>query len=298
MKKQLLAVLLCGTLLTGCSMSAASQPNHAGTSGSANAYTTVQQIDLDDFVFGGCASLSLAGNLAAAKAGNTSYEGARDQTAFTGSSEAAWQRLIDGKLDVALVYAPSEETKEELEKQGISLAQVGTDALVFLAGSSSEEDTPLDWTQQDILTAYQNEQSDWTGYAAAAGSDSRTMFAAVFGFDALGVTILSGKDSLTAACPHTEGTVCYDTWISLLQNGKPEDTNLIAVDGALPGDTANEGDAYPFTVPYYVAVRPGLEQNAPAMLFYRWLSSDTGRTWLLEAILPPEMESNEMSQSS
>ncbi len=303
MKKQLLAVLLCGALLTGCGTAAVPQQTGSGASGSAPEQPVVERVDPDDFSFGGCASLSLAGNLAAAKAGDTSYEAAHDKAAFAGNSEEAWQRLLDGELDVVLAYAPSAEMQKKLEEQGISLVEVGTDALVFLAGSSPEEDTSLDWTKQDLFTVYQKDNtSGWTGYAAAAGSDSRRIFTAVFGSDAPGVTMQSGEDTLTAACPHTTGTVCYTTWLSLLRNGKPNDTSIIAVDGMLPGDTAEEGKSYPLTVSYYLAVRPGLEQNDPAMLFYRWLGSDAGRTWLAEAVLPPAAEetgeSDDMSQAS
>lgn len=303
MKKQLLAVMLCGALLTGCGTATVPQQNGSGVSGSAVEQPTVRRVDLDDFAFGGCEALSLAGNLAAAKAGDTSYEGAQDKTAFAGNSEAAWQRLLDGKLDVVLAYKPSIETQNKLEEQGISLVEVGTDALVFLAGSSPEEDTRLDWTKQDILTAYQQENaSGWTGYAAAAGSDSRRMFAALFDSDVTGVTMQSGEDTLTAACPHTTGTVCYTTWLSLLQNGKPENTQIVSIDGILPGDIAEDGTAYPLTVSCYLAVRPGLEQNDPAMLFYRWLGSDAGCTWLAEAVLPPAAEetgeSDDMAQAS
>lgn len=303
MKKQLLAVMLCGALLTGCGATAVPQQNGSSASGSALEQPTVRRVDLDDISFGGCASLSLAGNLAAAKAGDTSYEAASDKTAFAGSSEAAWQRLLDGKLDAVLAYAPSADTAKKLEEQGISLVEVGTDALVFLAGSSPEDDMILDWTKQDILAAYQQDSaSGWTGYAAAAGSDSRRMFAAVFGSDATGVTMQSGADTLTAACSHTTGTVCYTTWLSLLQNGKPDDTRMIAVDGMLPGDTAEDGTSYPLTVPYYLAVRPGLEAEEPVMLFYRWLGSDAGREWLASAAVPPAAEeigeSDDMTQAS
>lgn len=303
MKKQLLTVMLCGALLTGCDTASVPHTNGSGTSaGSFVEQPTVARVDLDDFIIGGCTSLSLAGNLAAAKAGDTSYETACDKTAFSGNSEAAWQNLLDGKLDVVFAYVPSAEIKQKLDEQGISLIEVGTDALVFLAGTNPKAyQTPV-WTKQNILAAYEKDNtSAWIGYAAASGSDSRELFATVFGTDASGVTIQSGEDTLTAACPHTAGTLCYTTWLSLLQNGKPDNTKIADIDGILPTET-QKGISYPFTVSYYVAVRSDLENNDPAMLFYRWISSDAGQEWLSEATVLQTAEetdeSNDMTQAS
>lgn len=301
MKKQLLTVMLCGALLTGCST--ASAPNTNGSGTSADNFveqSAVAKVDLDDFTIGGCTALSLAGNLAAAKAGDTSYQTACDKTAFCGNSEAAWHNLLDGKLDVVFAYAPSDETKQKLDEQGISLIEVGTDALVFLAGTNPEADQTPIWTKQNLFAAYEKDNaSAWTGYAAASGSDSRQLFAAVFGTDASGVTIQSGEDTLTAACPHTAGTLCYTTWLSLLQNGKPNHTEIVGIDGILPTETQ---EGYPFTVSYYAAVRSDLENNDPAMLFYRWIGSDAGQKWLSEVIVPQTAEgtneSDPMTQAS
>ncbi|MCD8357135.1 MAG: hypothetical protein LUE11_11290 [Clostridia bacterium] len=313
MKKQLLAVMLCSALLTGCGTAAVPVEKGSGIVGSAEERPVVHQIDLDDFTFGGSASLALAGNLAAAKAGDVSYETASDKTEFTGSSEEAWQCLLDGKLDVALAYAPSAETATQLKEQGIEWLEIGTDALVFLAGSSPENETVLDLTKEDILAAYQENGSEsWIGYASAPNSDSRRIFATIFGQECTGVTVKSGEDTLTAACPHTEGTLCYATYLSLVKNGKPENTQMIAVDGILPNSTVVSAsdenisdrtetaeEQYPLQVPYYIAVRPDMEADHPAMQFYRWLASDEGKAWLADAVVPVvQEEQTDMPEAS
>lgn len=301
MKKQLLVGILCSVMLTGCGASSpAVQPNGSAATGSAEMVSVVNRIDLDDFTFGGCASLALAGNLAAAKAGDTDYETAADETKFTGTSELAWQRLLDGTLDVVLAYEPDEETKEQLEEQGIEWLEAGTDALVFLAGTGTQSEAVFDLTKEDILKAYQNDGSaDRVGYAAAPASVERDMFSSIFGVDAAGAVITVGEDTLTAACPHTEGTLCYVTYLSLLENGKPEHTQVVAVNGILPNCSMEAEQAYPLQVPYYIAVRNGLDADDPAMLFTRWLSSETGRKWLEQAAVPsfPE-EENGMTEAS
>lgn len=312
MKKQLLAVMLCGILLTGCGTAAVPQDESVGAAGSAAERSVVHRIDLDDFIFGGCTSLALAGNLAAAKAGDISYETASDKTKFAGNSENAWQGLLNGKLDVVLAYEPGAETAAQLKEQGIEWLEIGTDALVFLAGSSPENDTVLDLTKEDILAAYQeNGSGSWIGYASAPNSDSRALFTEIFGQDCAGVTVKSGEDTLTAACPHTEGSLCYTTYLSLLKNGKPENTQIIAMDGILPNNPTvsapdenasggkTEVKQYPLQVPYYIAVRPDLKADDPTMQFYRWLASDEGKAWLADAAVPAvPKEDNEMEEAS
>lgn len=290
MKKQLLAAALCSVmLLTGCGAAPAVQPdNGSAPEDGTEPVSVVQRMDLDTMAFGGCASLTLAGNLAAAKAADTDYETAADQTYFSGTSEQAWQRLLSGTLDVVLAYEPDAETKKQLEAEGIEWIEVGRDALVFLSGAN----TQMDMTKEDILAAYQNGGSDTcTGYASAPGSEERDMFTAVFGTDDAGVTVQSGEDTLTAACPHTEGTICYTTYLSLLQNGKPQNTQVVAVDGILPNVREEEEQVYPLQVPYYIAVRSGTDENDPAMLLMQWLSSESGKAWLaqnVELALPEE----------
>lgn len=288
---KLLAVVLCGTLLAGCgtaapegSGSAVEQPEETGLA--------VHEIAASEFAaFGGCASLELPGRMAAAAATSSTYDATAAFTSFSGSSEQAWQKLLDGELEVVLAYEPSAEQKKQLEEQGIVLQPVGTDALVFLAGSDPEQDTAVDLSQQDILRAYQaGESAAWKGYAAASGSDSRTLFADLLGTDGAGVTVTEGDDTLTAACPHTNGTLCYTTYLSLQQNGQPENTTLAAVDGSIPGaQTLQKPGAseqtYPLQATYYVACRADLDENDPAMLFYRWLSSEDGIDWLYEATI-------------
>lgn len=286
---KLLAVVLCGAVLTGCGRAI---PQGSGSAAAETETTgmTVREIAASEFAaFGGCESLELPGRMAAAVTSGSSYNATAAFTAFSDSSAEAWQRLLDGDLEVVLAYEPSAEQKEQLKEQGILIEPVGTDALVFLAGS--DQDTAIDLSRQDIQAAYQGEETAvWKGYATAPGSDSRTLFADLFGTDSAGMTVTEGEDMLTAACPHTNGTLCYTTYLSLQQNGQPDNTMLAAVEGSIPsaqtlGKPGASEQAYPLQVTYYVACRAGLDENDSAMLLYRWLSSEGGIDWLYEATI-------------
>lgn len=286
-RSKLVAVVLCGALLTGCGTAVS---NGSGSAEPQVSKIAVKEIAASEFAaFGGCAALELPGRMAAAAASGSSYNRTASFTAFAGSSEQAWQKLSDGQLEVVLAYAPSAEQKAQLDAQGIMMEPVGTDALVFLEGVASEQDAALDLNRQDILAAFQgDETAAWKGYAAASGSDSRTLFASLLGTDGTGVTIADHGDTLTAACPHTEGTLCYTTYLALKQNGLPENTVAAAVDGIVPcAQTLQEpgasAEGYPMQITYYAACRAGLDENDPAMLFYRWLTSEDGTHWLYEA---------------
>lgn len=282
-QKKLLAAMLCGLLLTGC----AAQPQAgSGTdtdAGSAAEPTpTVTHLSQEDFPsFGGCQALSLPGNLAAAAAVKTDISSAKDLTGFYGSSDEAWQRLLEGNTDIVLAYQPSKEVQQQLQSSGAQMEQLGTDGLVFLTGGTA---TAQNLTRDQIIDAYGTQSGNWTGYAAASGTSCRQLFVRLLQIDAAGVLVQNGTDTLTAACPHTEGTLCYTTYFSLLENGLPEGTAMASVDGVLPSVQTLADGSYSLSAPYYVACRSGLDNNAPAMLLYRWLISDAGRTWLADQL--------------
>ena len=280
--KILLAVMVGTMMLSGCS----SQPKQPDTDAAQQPRQaeTVKKLSFKELGdIGGCASLYMPGNLAAAAATNSSYEKAQDDTSFYGNSEDAWQSLLDGERDIVFAYEPSEQMAQELKEQNITWKQVGTDALVFLAGGT---DVSPALKQQDIVQAYEQKHPTWSGYASAPQTDSHMLFDRLL---ASGNPAVKGKvmaDGNTAACPHTQGTLCYTTYLSFLDHSKPENTALVQVDGVLPG--AQTLDAYALRVPYYAACRSDLDVNDADMIFYRWLTSEEGMMWLRQETLTPQ----------
>ncbi len=286
-KNRVLSAVLCALLLTGCTVSAPGRTNQETQD------KTISKISAEDFTsFGGCAALRHAGQLTAAAATGSKVEKAANRISFYGSSDEAWQRLMRGELDVVLAYAPDASTAQALEKQGISPKVAGTDALVFLAGGTVQ---PQSLTRAQISAAYRNGGTEqWKGYAAAPGSSARQLFADQFGGDDMGVTVTEGETVLTAACPHTAGSLCCTTYLALRERSQPQGTALVAVDGTLPEETTlpepgtSEESAYPLQTNYYIACRSGLDKDNPAMLFYNWLTSESGRHWLYQATIGTE----------
>lgn len=296
-RKYLFAAALCAVLLTGCGAAPVQEGSAAGSASAESAQSeTVEKIPADGLeAFGGCEALSLPGNLASAAATDGDFEDTSALTSFYGTSEEAWQRLLDGGLDVVLTYAPDSETEAKLKEQGVTLQPVGSDALVLLAGSTEESSVTL--AREEIAAAYQDSPESWKGYASAPGTDSRKLFAQLFGADSAGVQVKDGEDTLTAACPHTAGTLCYTTYLEMQENGIPQGTSVVQVDGVLPSaQTLTEvtsSVAYPLRAQYYLAVRSGLEENDPAMMFYRWLTSEDGMDWLAQAVDTPAVGETE-----
>ena len=288
MKKQLLAAALCCAVLTGCGAAPAETP-----SGSAEVTQTKETIVdkiPNDFTLGCSAALKLPAGLARAAACGETYEEAAREVLTMKNSDAAWDALLDGDVDVAIGYAPSAEQEQKLKEQGITLHKIGTEALVVLAGGT---DTPVSLTKNEVLQAFQLQSDAWKGYAAAKNTDSRALFQSVFGQDCAGVTVQQGDDTLTAACPHTQGTLCYTTYGSLMQNGQPEQTTVVTVDGKLPSDAD-----YALTQDVYAAVRQGVDQTDPETLFVDWLATDQGSAWLHEAIAGNLTGETDMAEAS
>ncbi len=283
--KWIYAAALSALLLTGC----AAQPAQEAGSGSGTAaeqniiVTSVPRETME--TFGGCSSLRLPGNLIAAAATGVRYESAAEQTEFYGSSDDAWQRLLNGELDLVLAYAPGDTAAQQLEEAGVRTQEVGYDALVLLAGGAQETRS---LTCEQIRTAFETTQTEeWTCYTAKLGTTSRMLATRLFGEGFGGVSVIEGDDTLTAACPHTEGTLCYTTFLHVQETALPENTTMVAVDGILPdAQTVITGESamqYPLRVPYVIGCRKGLADNDPAMLVYRWLTSADGMQWLEQA---------------
>lgn len=288
MKKQLLAAVLCCAVLTGCGTAPANTP--AGSAETTQTEKTVLDKIPNDFTLGCGAALKLPAGLARAAACGETYEEAAREVLTMKNSDAAWNALLDGDLDVAIGYAPSAEQEQKLKEQGITLQKIGTDALVILAGGT---DAPVSMTKNEVLQAFQLQSETWKGYAAAKNTDSRALFRSVFGQDCAGVTVQQGDDTLTAACPHTQGTLCYTTYGSLMQNGQPEQTTVVTVDGKLPSDAG-----YALTQDIYAAVRQGVDQQDPEELFVNWLATDKGSAWLHEAVAGTLAEDTDTSEAS
>ena len=152
---------------------------------------------------------------------------------------------------------------------------------------------PVSLTKSEVLQAFAQQSDTWKGYAAAKNTDSRKLFAAVFGQDCAGVTTKQGEDTLTAACPHTAGTLCYMTYAALMQNGQPEQTTVVTVDGKLPDE-----DGYALTCDMYAAVRQDAQPNDAETVFVNWLATEKGMAWLHEAIQGTLTQETQMPDAS
>ena len=118
---------------------------------------------------------------------------------------------------------------------------------------------PVSLTKSEVLQAFAQQSDTWKGYAAAKNTDSRKLFAAVFGQDCAGVTTKQGEDTLTAACPHTAGTLCYMTYAAVRQDAQPNDAETV---------------------------------------FVNWLATEKGIAWLHEAIQGTLTQETQMPDAS
>ena len=101
------------------------------------------------------------------------------------TTDYAWRNLIDGNADLLLVYEPSSETKEIIDKSPVKLkvTPIGVDALVFIV---NQQNKIKNLTTEQIRDIYTEKITNWKelggddqkieAYQRVLNSGSQTLF--------------------------------------------------------------------------------------------------------------------------
>ena len=103
-------------------------------------------------VDGSTANMPMMAQIRSSYLGETLTE-AENNTEVT-TTDYAWRNLLDGNADLLLVYEPSSETKEIIDKSPVKLkvTPIGVDALVFIVNAQNKVKNLTTEQLRDIYT--------------------------------------------------------------------------------------------------------------------------------------------------
>lgn len=210
------------------------------------------------------------------------------------TTDYAWRNLIDGKVDLLLVYEPSSETKELIDKSPVKLkvTPIGTDALVFIVNGQNKV---KNLTKKQIQEIYSGKITNWKelggedqnieAYQRVLNSGSQTLFLNLVMKDEKAVDApkkyrIEGMDGLieTLASYNNSGNaIGYSVFYYAKKMYSVPGLELLSVDGIMPSDETIGSGEYPYLNQYYLVIREDTKEDSETMKLYNYILSDKGK---------------------
>ena len=210
------------------------------------------------------------------------------------TTDYAWRNLIDGNADLLLVYEPSSETKEIIDKSPVKLkvTPIGVDALVFIV---NQQNKVKNLTTEQIRDIYTEKITNWKelggddqkieAYQRVLNSGSQTLFLNlvmknVVPVDAPKKYRIEGMDGLieTLASYNNSGNALgYSVFYYAKKMYAVPGLELISVDNVMPSDETIGDGKYPFLNQYYLVIREDTKEDSETMKLYNYILSDKGK---------------------
>lgn len=292
--KKFLSLMMCLIMvmgLFGCTMTA---ENTTTTSESVKDETIIKEDEEKNYprVDGSTANMPMMARIRSSFLGEDIVEAENNVEVTT--TDYAWRNLIDGNNDLLLVYEPSSETKDIIDKSPIKLKKtpIGVDALVFIVN----EDNPIDnLTTQQLKDIYSGKITNWKdvggedkkieAYQRPLNSGSQTLFLnllmkdtvpmdapesyRILGMDGLIEEIASYNDSANA--------LGYSVFYYAKKMYEVPGLKLLSVDGIEPNDETIANGEYPFLNEYYMVIREDEPKDSKTTELYNYILSDKGK---------------------
>lgn len=315
---KILSVLL-GTalLLSGCATTAASSSavstssttsSVASSSSQASAATgetkpvsgAIAGVNAENYprIDGSTANLPLMAKMYSEACGMP-LEEAQTAVEVNGTS-SAWRNMINGDVDLLVVYEAPETVKEELKASNVKLeiTPVGRDGLVFLVNSANKVS---DLTRQQLIDIYTGKTTDWGALGGDAGSISAFQRNAESGSQTLFLKLL--MQDITPMNPPTElapammgalidavanydgsgGAIGFSVFYYANEMYANPALKLLAVDGVAPTSETIGSGSYPLVNDFYLVLREDAPKDSPARLVRDWMLTEAGKTAMVAA---------------
>ena len=210
------------------------------------------------------------------------------------TTDYAWRNLIDGNVDLLLVYEPSAETKKIIDKRNVKLkiTPIGVDALVFIENEKNKVDN---LTTQNIKDIYSGKIDNWKelggedakieAYQRVLNSGSQTLFLNLVMKDTTPMDAptsyrIEGMDGLIemlASYNDAGNSIGYSVFYYAKKMYNVPGLKLVAVDGVYPTDETIASKKYPYLNEYYLVIREDTKENSETMKLYNYILSSNGK---------------------
>jgi phosphate transport system substrate-binding protein len=207
----------------------------------------------------------------------------------------AYQRLIDGEVDVFFGLQPSEEQQAAAQTAGVELqlTPIGQEAFVFIVN----KDNPVEnLTLSQVKDIYQKDIVDWTrvggtdeeilAFQRAENSGSQTiMLAKVMDGEKMAKPLLVEQyqnmgDLIANVAEYQNytGAIGYTFRYYATEMNPNSNVKLLAIDGVMPTAENIRNGSYPYVVDIYAVTAGSNNANVPALL--KWLTSTQGQDFI------------------
>ena len=210
------------------------------------------------------------------------------------TTDYAWRNLLDGNADLLLVYEPSSETKEIIDKSLVKLkvTPIGVDALVFIVNAQNKV---KNLTTEQLRDIYTEKITNWKelggddqkieAYQRVLNSGSQTLFLNLVMKDVKPVDApkkyrIEGMDGLieTLASYNNSGNaIGYSVFYYAKKMYTVPGLELISIDGIMPSDETIGDGKYPFLNEYYLVIREDTPADSETMKLYNYILSAKGK---------------------
>lgn len=230
---------------------------------------------------------------------NLSREEAEELVSCSKTSQA-WWNLVNGDVDILLVYEPDEGTRQQLAEQGVELevTPIGRDGLVFI---NNEKNPVKNLTTEQLQGIYTGAITNWSqvggedvaieAFQRRETSGSQAMFRKLVmqGLTPMDAPVewrpteMGELIDVLAEYNDSASAIGYSVYYYVSQMYAKPGLRLMDVDGVSPTkDTIATGE-YPFTNEFFVAIRAAEPADSPARQLYNWICSEEGTQALITA---------------
>ncbi|MCL1983082.1 MAG: substrate-binding domain-containing protein [Clostridiales bacterium] len=218
-----------------------------------------------------------------------------EQFVTCSKTDEAYQRLIDGKIDVFFGAQPSKQQVQAAKEKGVelSLTPIAREAFVFFV---NKDNSVSSLTLEQIQSIYQKKITNWRDVGGKAGkimpfqrpenSGSQTvMLAMVMGGKSLPEPLweeyaagMGGVISQVAEYRNYSAAIGYSFRFFATGMKPDENIKLLAIDGIDPTAENIQNGTYPLAIDVYAVTAGSDNENTDKLI--EWILSEQGQNFI------------------
>jgi phosphate transport system substrate-binding protein len=220
-----------------------------------------------------------------------------DQYVSCSNTGKAYQRLIDGEIDIFFGAQPSRQQTEAAREKGVAflLTPIAREAFVFFV---HKDNTVNSLSLEQIQDMYQKKITNWNSvggktekiipFQRPENSGSQTiMLARVMGDKPLPPPLreefaagMGGVINRVAAYRNYSSSIGYSFRFYATGMKPNENIKLLAINGITPSVENIRNGSYPFTVDVYAVTAGSANENTTRLI--QWILSEQGQSFITQ----------------